>query len=420
MAASFPTSALATAETLLELTLESMTNGIIVFDEEERVLVTNERVSQLFRLRRDAVGPGKTLQCFLEAVGESVGWEQDRTLRVLENHRRWKRDMLQQTIEHHFDDGQILRIAFRALKGNGAVLTYEDVTNERRLEEAKQQRLSAAQQFRSDVLETVKHIAEASKEVSRTGEEAQLATNSAAAGTGELVLAAEQAAEVMLQAAREADAVRLVVIDMAKEAALAESGALNAAEEARRTLNSSENLAIDAQTIGSVVDLIGSIAGQTELLALNATIEAARAGQAGRGFQVIAQEVKSLAERTADASKEVLQKLSQIQSATAQVVSANTAIEKSLAGVTSKTRQIRSTIDSQQVHVSGIACAIDETAITAKDMASNISKVNESNQELMEAIGKVSETFSEVKQYIYHLESGSERFLRANTARTSE
>ena len=77
-----------------------------------------------------------------------------------------------------------------------------------------------------------------------------------------------------------------------------------------------------AQQIGEVVKLITAIAEQTNLLALNATIEAARAGEAGRGFAVVASEVKSLASQTAKATDEISCHISGIQSATQDSVNA--------------------------------------------------------------------------------------------------
>jgi methyl-accepting chemotaxis protein len=76
-----------------------------------------------------------------------------------------------------------------------------------------------------------------------------------------------------------------------------------------------EGLDRAAQHIGEVVQLIETIAGQTNLLALSATIEAARAGDAGKGFAVVAGEVKSLASQTATATKKVRAQIGEIQSA---------------------------------------------------------------------------------------------------------
>ena len=112
-----------------------------------------------------------------------------------------------------------------------------------------------------------------------------------------------------------------------------------------------------AAKIGEVVALINSIAEQTNLLALNATIEAARAGEAGKGFAVVASEVKQLASQTARATEDISARVAGIQKATGDTVQS--------------IGRIVETIDSIRSISAAIAGAVEEQSVTTQEIAGN-------------------------------------------------
>ena len=149
-----------------------------------------------------------------------------------------------------------------------------------------------------------------------------------------------------------------------------------AVENARRTDTIVRALADGAQQIEHVAELISSIAGLTNLLALNATIEAARAGEAGRGFAVVASEVKSLASQTAEATKEIGTRISQIQGATKEAVEA-------IQGITA-------TIEEVSAIATTIGSAIEEQGAATAEIARNVTQTAQATQEVTANIGGVS------------------------------
>jgi methyl-accepting chemotaxis protein len=152
--------------------------------------------------------------------------------------------------------------------------------------------------------------------------------------------------------------------------------ATGAVQQAHITDACIERLSHAAERIGDVVRVISSIAGQTNMLALNATIEAARAGDAGRGFSVVAQEVKTLAASTARATEEIGEQISAMQAATRESV---LAIE-----------EISSTISRVAEIASVILSAVEEQSAAADHIARNVKQATQRTDQVAASIVDVS------------------------------
>jgi methyl-accepting chemotaxis protein len=128
----------------------------------------------------------------------------------------------------------------------------------------------------------------------------------------------------------------------------------------------------DAKGVGTIVALIGDIAGQTNLLALNATIEAARAGDAGRGFAVVATEVKSLAAQTQRATGDVARQIAAMQKRVMTVAQVIDAILSRVGEVSRLAADIRGAAGDQTKVTASISAGAQATAIGSADLHAGV------------------------------------------------
>ena len=272
---------------------------------------------------------------------------------------------------------------------------------------------------------TAEHLSSVTSQMQAQSDQAKQGVSKQQLETDQIATAINQMTATVQEVARSAT-------DAAAAAGQADQEANSGRDVVTKTVDSIQSLAnhvekaadviqqleVDTSEIGSVLDVIKGIADQTNLLALNAAIEAARAGEQGRGFAVVADEVRTLASRTQESTQEINTMIEKLQAGAKDAVSAmetgrdqaRSGVEQALLAGQSldSITQAVATINDMNTH---IASAAEEQSSVAEEINRNVVNISQVANETADNVTQVADQSAELGNLASTLKSEVEHFI---------
>ena len=278
------------------------------------------------------------------------------------------------------------------------------------MREALHTKMSAIIDQTQQAVELDEHVLANSQDILALIKKTEDAAVAVAAATNEMVASTQEIASNCEKASTAAQFTNDIATKSMTTVQGSISGIHQQAQQTKLDSDQIVNLVEHSKNINSIVETIDEIAAQTNLLALNAAIEAARAGEAGRGFAVVADEVRALASRTSSSTKEISNMVSRIQNdaneatvAMSNSVASMDEIANSASDVDNQLHEVLHHMGAVTDQVTHIAAATEQQSATTTDISNNMHDITRSTNEISTETSNTVDSIHEAVRLINQL-----------------
>jgi len=260
------------------------------------------------------------------------------------------------------------------------------------------------------VADNAQTVAASAEELSATSQQIAASATQSSAQAGLVAGSSEEVSANVQTVAAGAEEMTSSIREIAQNAGQAANVSGEAVTSARHATEIVEKLGGASAEIGAVLKVITAIAEQTNLLALNATIEAARAGEAGKGFAVVASEVKDLAQETSRATGDIAGRIEAIQTGAANATQAILDIAAVIERVNSYQQTIAAAVEEQTATTNEISRNINEAAAGASTITENVGGIATAARNTSDGVDASQQAASELARRAAELQSLVDQF----------